>query len=79
MRRKVFPELAAKGGNAKQIMEDNGLVQISDEATLLKFVNEALDNNEQSVEDYKNGKGKSYGLLSWSNYRKRLKVKLIHN
>ena len=35
--KKVFPELTAKGGNAKQIMEDNGLVQISDEATLLKF------------------------------------------
>lgn len=63
MRRKSSQELAAKGGNAKQIMEDNGLVQISDEATLLKFVNEALDNNEQSVEDYKNGKGKAMGFL----------------
>ncbi|MGT0244010.1 hypothetical protein ACVNP1_07550 [Staphylococcus aureus] len=60
LRRRVFPELAAKGGNAKQIMEDNGLVQISDEATLLKFVNEALDNNEQSVEDYKNGKAMGF-------------------
>jgi len=48
---------------AKQIMEDKGLVQISDEATLLKFVNEALDNNPQSVEDYKNGKGKAMGFL----------------
>ncbi len=63
MRRKSSQELAAKGGNAKQIMEDNDLVQISDEATLLKFVNEALDNNEQSVEDYKNGKGKAMGFL----------------
>ena len=26
-------------------MEDKGLVQISDEATLLKFVTDALDNN----------------------------------
>ena len=30
-----------------------GLVQISDEATLLKFVTDALDNNPQSIEDYK--------------------------
>ena len=37
----------------KQIMEDKGLVQISDEATLLKFVTDALDNNPQSIEDYK--------------------------
>ena len=44
-------------------MEDKGLVQISDEATLLKFVNEALDNNPQSVEDYKNGKSKAMGFL----------------
>lgn len=44
-------------------MEDKGLVQISDEATLLKFVNEALDNNPQSVEDYKNGKGRAMGYL----------------
>ncbi|PWG67943.1 Asp-tRNA(Asn)/Glu-tRNA(Gln) amidotransferase GatCAB subunit B, partial [Enterobacter mori] len=59
----VFPELAENGGDAKQIMEDKGLVQISDEATLLKFVNDALDNNEQSIEDYKNGKGKAMGFL----------------
>ena len=44
-------------------MEDNGLVQISDEATLLKFVNEALDNNEQSVEDYKMVKAKLWALV----------------
>ena len=32
-------------------MEDNGLVQISDEATLLKFVNEALTitNNQLKI------------------------------
>ena len=61
--KKVFPELAENGGDAKQIMEDKGLVQISDEATLTKFVTEALDNNPQSVEDYKNGKGKAMGFL----------------
>ena len=44
-------------------MEDKGLVQISDEATLTKFVTEALDNNPQSVEDYKMVKGKQWGFL----------------
>ena len=48
-------------------MEDKGLVQISDEATLLKFVNEALDNNPQSVEDYKTVKAKLWAF-SWTNY-----------
>ena len=58
--KKFFPELAENGGDAKQIMEDKGLVQISDEATLTKFVTEALDNNPQSVEDYKMVKGKQW-------------------
>ena len=55
---KSIPRISENGGDAKQIMEDKGLVQISDEATLLKFVNEALDNNPQSVEDYKMVKAK---------------------
>ena len=41
----MFPELAKNGGDAQQIMKDKGLVQISDEETLLGFVTEALDNN----------------------------------
>ncbi|MGV2994718.1 Asp-tRNA(Asn)/Glu-tRNA(Gln) amidotransferase subunit GatB, partial [Streptococcus porcinus] len=61
--KKVFPELAENGGDAKQIMEDKGLVQISDESVLLNFVTEALDNNPQSVEDFKNGKGRAKGFL----------------
>ena len=44
-------------------MEDKGLVQISDEATLTKFVTEVLDNNPQSVEDYKMVKGKQWALV----------------
>ena len=61
--KKVFPELAKNGGDAKQIMKDKGLVQISDEGEILKFVQEAIANNPQSVEDFKNGKGKAMGFL----------------
>src|SRR5699024_12163970 len=61
--KKIYPELAENGGDAKQSIEDKGLIQISDEATLLKFVNEALDNNPQSVEDYQTGIGKAMGFL----------------
>ena len=57
---KKFSQNYENGGDAKQIMEDKGLVQISDEATLTKFVTEALDNNPQSVEDYKMVKGKQW-------------------
>ncbi len=44
-------------------MKDKGLVQISDEGELRKMVTEVLDNNPQSIEDYKNGKDRAIGFL----------------
>ena len=52
-----------KGGDAEKIVKEKGLVQISDEATLRKLVTEALDNNPQSIEDFKNGKDRAIGFL----------------
>lgn len=59
----VFRELVEKGGDPEQIVKEKGLVQISDEGALLKIVVKAIDNNPQSVEDYKNGKKKAIGFL----------------
>jgi aspartyl-tRNA(Asn)/glutamyl-tRNA(Gln) amidotransferase subunit B len=59
----VFKELIEKGGNAEQIVKEKGLVQISDEGTLLKIIAEILDANPQSIEDFKNGKDKAVGFL----------------
>jgi aspartyl-tRNA(Asn)/glutamyl-tRNA(Gln) amidotransferase subunit B len=59
----VFSELIEKGGDPEQIVKDKGLVQISDEGELVKIVNTILDNNQQSVEDYKAGKEKAIGFL----------------
>ena len=61
--KKVFRELIEKGGDAEKIVKEKGLVQISDEGALLTIVNEILDANEQSIEDYKNGKGRALGFL----------------
>jgi aspartyl-tRNA(Asn)/glutamyl-tRNA(Gln) amidotransferase subunit B len=61
--KKVFKELIEAGGDPEQIVKDKGLVQISDEGELLKMVTEVLNNNAQSVEDYKNGKEKAIGFL----------------
>lgn len=61
--KKVFRELIEKGGDAKEIVEEQGLVQISDEGALLPIVNEILDANPQSIEDFKNGKGRALGFL----------------
>ncbi|CEG25414.1 Asp-tRNA(Asn)/Glu-tRNA(Gln) amidotransferase subunit GatB [Bacillus sp. B-jedd] len=59
----VFRELIEHGGNAEQIVKEKGLVQISDEGALLKIVNETLDANPQSIEDFKGGKSKATGFL----------------
>lgn len=61
--KKVFKELIEKGGDPEKIVKEKGLVQISDEGTILKLVTETLDENKQSVEDFKNGKDKAIGFL----------------
>ncbi|PKD99042.1 Asp-tRNA(Asn)/Glu-tRNA(Gln) amidotransferase subunit GatB [Macrococcoides caseolyticum] len=61
--KKVFADTVETGKAPKIIMEEQGLVQISDPEQLKAFVTEALDNNPQSIEDFKNGKGKATGFL----------------
>ncbi|MCE4049953.1 MULTISPECIES: Asp-tRNA(Asn)/Glu-tRNA(Gln) amidotransferase subunit GatB [Bacillaceae] len=61
--KQVFKELIENGGDAEQIVKDKGLVQISDEGALLQVISEALDNNPQSIDDFKNGKQKAVGFL----------------
>ena len=61
--KKVFAELIEHGGDAAQIVKEKGLVQVSDSGQLLSWVNEALDNNPKSIEDYKNGRDRAIGFL----------------
>ncbi|MBU5213853.1 MULTISPECIES: Asp-tRNA(Asn)/Glu-tRNA(Gln) amidotransferase subunit GatB [Heyndrickxia] len=59
----VFKELIENGGDPEQIVKEKGLVQISDEGALLKIIDEVLANNQQSIDDFKNGKAKAVGYL----------------
>ncbi len=61
--KKVFKDLIEKGGDPEAIVKEKGLVQISDEGELRKIVTGILDENEQSIEDYKNGKDRALGFL----------------
>lgn len=61
--KKVFRELITNGGDAKEVVEKKGLVQLSDPAQLLPLINDVLDQNEQSVNDFKNGKDRAVGFL----------------
>lgn len=59
----VFAELIENGGSSEAIVKAKGLVQVSDSSQLLSWVNEVLDNNEQSIIDFKNGKDRAIGFL----------------
>ncbi|CDQ20603.1 Asp-tRNA(Asn)/Glu-tRNA(Gln) amidotransferase subunit GatB [Halobacillus karajensis] len=61
--KKVFTELVENGGDPEKIVKEKGLVQISDEGQLTEIVSTIMDNNPQSIEDYKNGKDKALGFL----------------
>ncbi|MCT2536817.1 Asp-tRNA(Asn)/Glu-tRNA(Gln) amidotransferase subunit GatB [Aquibacillus koreensis] len=63
MAKKVFAELVEKGGDPEQIVKEKGLVQISDEGQLKDIIVAILDNNEQSIIDFKNGKDRALGFL----------------
>ena len=49
--------------SAQKIVEEQGLVQISDEGAILAIVEQVVANNPQSVADFKAGKEKAIGFL----------------
>ncbi|HUC91038.1 MAG TPA: Asp-tRNA(Asn)/Glu-tRNA(Gln) amidotransferase subunit GatB [Paenibacillus sp.] len=59
----VFKEMLESGKRPQQIVEEQGLVQISDEGAIKAVVDQIVTNNPQSVEDYKAGKEKAIGFL----------------
>ncbi|RKP45799.1 Asp-tRNA(Asn)/Glu-tRNA(Gln) amidotransferase subunit GatB [Cohnella endophytica] len=59
----VFKGLLETGKSPQQIVEEQGLVQISDEGAILSIVDSVIAANPQSVEDFRNGKEKAIGFL----------------
>ena len=61
--KKVFKEIITNDTDPKAFVEAKGMVQLSDPAKLQPIIDEVLDNNEQSIEDFKNGKDRAVGFL----------------
>jgi aspartyl-tRNA(Asn)/glutamyl-tRNA(Gln) amidotransferase subunit B len=61
--KKVFKEIITNDTEPKVWVESKGMVQLSDPAKLQPIIDEVLDNNEQSIEDFKNGKDRAIGFL----------------
>ena len=61
--KKVLEELFNEVKMPSKIIEEKGWVQISDEGAIKEVVLKVLENNAQSVADYKAGKDKALGFL----------------
>ena len=61
--KKVLDELFVNPKSPQKIVEEKGWVQISDEGAIKEVVLRVLENNQQSVADYKAGKDKALGFL----------------
>ena len=61
--KKVLDELFVAPKEPQKIVEEKGWVQISDEGAIKEVVQKVLENNAQSVADFKAGKDKALGFL----------------
>jgi aspartyl-tRNA(Asn)/glutamyl-tRNA(Gln) amidotransferase subunit B len=59
----VFREMLATGKSAPTIVEEQGLVQITDEGALDQVIKTVLARNPKSVSDYVGGNHKAIGFL----------------
>ena len=60
---KVVLEEMLSGKDPETIINEKGIKQVSNEDEILKIVNEVLDENPQSIEDFKNGKDRALGFM----------------
>lgn len=61
--KKVLPEMFETQEKPSKIIEKNGWIQISDEGAIKEVVKKVLQENPQSIADYKAGKDRALGFL----------------
>ncbi len=59
----VFKDMYQTGKNPKDIVNDKGLVQITDRSALEGIVEDVIKNNPKAVEQYKSGKKNTIGFF----------------
>lgn len=60
---KTVFEGMTKGKSPDAVVEEKGLKQVSDTGAILAMINQVLDANPKSVEDFRNGKDRAVGFL----------------
>jgi len=59
----IFEEMCTSGNSPDEIIESQGLKQISDDDAIEKIIDSVILNNPVQVEGYKNGKEKLFGFF----------------
>ena len=59
----VFEEMIRTKKEARLIVEEKGLLQISDDETLISFIDQAMKENPANVAQYRQGKDKLFGFF----------------
>lgn len=66
----VLAELYKHGGDAAKIADEKGLIQLSDDGAIEKYVQEVIAENESAAQDVRNGEMKAIGFLVGSVMKK---------
>ena len=61
--KEVLPEMVEAGREAQEVVEEKGLVQITESATLESIVEQVLGENEKEVQKYRSGKTQLFGFF----------------
>ena len=61
--KEVFEEMCNSDKSVKDIIDEKGLIQISDISEIEIFIDKVLEDNPENVEKYKNGKTKLLGFF----------------
>ncbi|MEJ0009531.1 MAG: Asp-tRNA(Asn)/Glu-tRNA(Gln) amidotransferase subunit GatB [Alphaproteobacteria bacterium] len=59
----VFEKMCESGKGAKQIVEEEGLVQVTDSGAIEKAIDDVLTANADKVAEYRSGKDKLFGFF----------------
>ncbi len=61
--KQVLSEMFSTGADPSHIIEEKGLIQITDETEIEKAIKEVVSKNPKAVEDYKKGKANAFQFL----------------
>jgi aspartyl-tRNA(Asn)/glutamyl-tRNA(Gln) amidotransferase subunit B len=61
--REIFPEVYSSGKTPEQIVQEKGLIQVSDEGALDTIIDDVIEKNPTQVAQFKQGKQQVLGFL----------------